>query len=147
MNRNESAERFPPAFNIPLRSSPVCRYHSSSRTPICSKTRLKRLARQRQNTHKLVRCSAGAAKVENASTSQVCRQPCEDLAGVLTEIEGLRFVTGNLLEDLDRVVRQIRTKPFRLSFDCCAHVCAWLHANDFVTEACETWNKCSSNSN
>lgn len=85
--------------------------------------------------------------VENASTSQVCRQPCEDLAGVLTEIEGLRFVTGNLLEDLDRVVRQIRTRPFRLSFDCCAHVCAWLHANDFVTKACETWNKCSSNSN
>lgn len=49
--------------------------------------------------------------MENASTSQVCRQPCEDLAGVLTEIEGLRFVTGNLLEDLDRVVRQIRTRP------------------------------------
>lgn len=63
VNRNESAERFPPAFNIPLRSSTVCRYHSSSRTPICSKTRLKRLARQRQNTQTCAlirrRCKGG----------------------------------------------------------------------------------------
>lgn len=52
----------------------------------------------------------------NVSTSQVCRQPCDKLVGVLTEIEGLRFVTGNLLEDLDRVVRQIRTRPFHLLY-------------------------------
>lgn len=54
--------------------------------------------------------------MHNVSTSQVCRQPCDELVGVLTEIEGLRFVTGNLLEDLDRVVRQIRTRPLHLPF-------------------------------
>lgn len=43
---------------------------------------------------------------------QVCRQPCDDLVGVLTEIEGLRFVTGNLLEDLDRIVRKIMKSYF-----------------------------------
>lgn len=54
-------------------------------------------------------CSTGVggAKVDNAS-SEVCRHPCEELLVLLTEIHGLRIVTSNLLEDLERVVRQAR---------------------------------------
>ncbi|TMS22109.1 hypothetical protein E3U43_012374, partial [Larimichthys crocea] len=44
----------------------------------------------------------GGAKVDNVS-SEICRHPCEDLMGLLTEIQGLRIVTSNLLEDLERV--------------------------------------------
>uniref|UniRef100_A0A8C9ZEU7 Thrombospondin 2b n=1 Tax=Sander lucioperca TaxID=283035 RepID=A0A8C9ZEU7_SANLU len=46
-------------------------------------------------------------KVDNVS-SEVCRYPCEDLVGLLTEIQGLRIVTSNLsrgsgdVNDLDR---------------------------------------------
>lgn len=119
VNRNESAERFPPAFNIPLRSNRVCRYHTSSYICICSKTEFKQIwvvllslcfinatNSGKDYTHTCA-CSAGvhAAKVDNASL-EICRHPCEELVGVLTEIEGLRIVTSNLLEDLERVVRQ-----------------------------------------
>lgn len=44
------------------------------------------------------------AKVENVS-SKICHRPCEDLVVLLTEINSLRMVTNNLLDDLDRVVR------------------------------------------
>lgn len=47
----------------------------------------------------------GGAKVDNMS--EICRYPCEDLVDLLTEIHGLRIVTNNLLEDLERVVRYI----------------------------------------
>ncbi|XP_078136081.1 thrombospondin-2-like [Sander vitreus] len=47
----------------------------------------------------------GGAKVDNVS-SEVCRYPCEDLVGLLTEIQGLRIVTSNLLEDLERVSKE-----------------------------------------
>lgn len=46
----------------------------------------------------------GGEKVENASF-KICRHPCEELTGLITEIHDLRIVTNNLLEDLDRVVR------------------------------------------
>ena len=36
--------------------------------------------------------------------------------GVLTEIHGLRIVTGNLLEDLERVVRHANTFHFDDTF-------------------------------
>lgn len=51
--------------------------------------------------------SAGVwgAKVDNVS-SEICRHPCDELMGLLTEIHGLRIVTGNLLDDLEKVVRQ-----------------------------------------
>ena len=39
-------------------------------------------------------------------SSEMCRHPCEELVGLLTEIHGLRIVTSNLLDDLERVVRQ-----------------------------------------
>ncbi|XP_068438976.1 thrombospondin-2-like [Clinocottus analis] len=47
----------------------------------------------------------GGAKVDNVS-SEVCRHPCEELVGLLTEIQGLRIVTSNLLEDLERVSKE-----------------------------------------
>ncbi|KAM8730454.1 thrombospondin-2-like [Acanthopagrus schlegelii] len=59
----------------------------------------------------------GGAKVDNAS-SEVCRHPCEELLGLLTEIHGLRIVTSNLLEDLERVSREneeMRISLFELS--------------------------------
>ncbi len=48
------------------------------------------------------------AKVDNVS-SEICRHPCEEVLGLLTEIEGLRVATSNLLEDLERVVRHTTT--------------------------------------
>lgn len=38
VNRNDSAERFPRAFSIPLCSSYVCRYYTISHMCICSQT-------------------------------------------------------------------------------------------------------------
>ncbi|XP_068593022.1 thrombospondin-2-like [Cebidichthys violaceus] len=52
-----------------------------------------------------VRSGVGGAKVDNVS-SEVCRHPCEELVGLLTEIQGLRIVTSNLLEDLERVSKE-----------------------------------------
>ncbi|XP_053270331.1 thrombospondin-2 [Pleuronectes platessa] len=57
---------------------------------------------------------AGSAKVDNVS-SQTCRHPCEELVGVLTEIHGLRLVTGNLLEDLERVTKE--NEEMRITLD------------------------------
>ncbi|XP_039894838.1 thrombospondin-2-like isoform X3 [Simochromis diagramma] len=54
------------------------------------------------------------AKVSNLS-SQICLHPCEDLFGLLTEIHGLRVVTNNLLEDLDRVSKE--NEEIRISLD------------------------------
>lgn len=54
-------------------------------------------------------------KVSNLS-SEICLHPCEDLFGLLTEIHGLRVVTNNLLEDLDRVVRCIKACTFIMVF-------------------------------
>lgn len=48
----------------------------------------------------------GGAEVDKVS-SEICRHPCEELMELLTEIQGLRIVTSNLLEDLERVVRHI----------------------------------------
>uniref|UniRef100_A0AAQ6AKF2 Thrombospondin 2b n=1 Tax=Amphiprion ocellaris TaxID=80972 RepID=A0AAQ6AKF2_AMPOC len=47
----------------------------------------------------------GGAKVDNVS-SEICRHPCEELMGLLTEIYGLRVVTSSLLEDLERVLKE-----------------------------------------
>ena len=46
----------------------------------------------------------GGEKVENVSF-EICRHPCDEVTGLITEIQDLRIVTNNLLEDLDRVVR------------------------------------------
>ncbi|CAL8380320.1 unnamed protein product [Gadus morhua 'NCC'] len=47
----------------------------------------------------------GALGAEREAGARVtCRQPCEEFLGVLTEIQGLRLVTSNLLEDLQKVV-------------------------------------------
>ncbi|XP_065805514.1 thrombospondin-2-like isoform X1 [Labrus bergylta] len=59
-----------------------------------------------------VRAGVGGVKVENVS-SQICRHPCDELVGLLTEIQGLRIVTSNLLEDLDRVSKE--NEEMRLS--------------------------------
>ncbi|XP_035468388.2 thrombospondin-2-like [Scophthalmus maximus] len=48
---------------------------------------------------------AGGARVDNVS-SPICRHPCEELGDLLTEIEGLRIVTSNLLGDLERVSKE-----------------------------------------
>ncbi|XP_034425869.1 thrombospondin-2-like [Hippoglossus hippoglossus] len=56
----------------------------------------------------------GGAKVNNVS-SQICRHPCEEVVGVLTEIHGLRIVTGNLLEDLERVTKE--NEEMRITLD------------------------------
>ena len=49
---------------------------------------------------------SGALGAEREAGARVtCRQPCEEFLGVLTEIQGLRLVTSNLLEDLQKVVR------------------------------------------
>nr|XP_061807746.1 thrombospondin-2-like [Nerophis lumbriciformis] len=50
---------------------------------------------------------AGAhnANVVNV-TSTVCRHPCQELVQLHADIRDMRLVTGNLLEELDRVVRE-----------------------------------------
>lgn len=59
------------------------------------------------------------AKVDNVS-AEICRHPCEELIDLLTEIQGLRIVTNNLLEDLERVVRQIQIQILvRVLSVCC----------------------------
>lgn len=126
VNRNESAERFPLAFDSPPRSSCVCRYHTRSHACIDTNSKpafkyyvhigfftsffLHKCKSSTDHTHThTCACSTGVggAKVDNAS-SEVCRHPCEELLVLLTEIHGLRIVTSNLLEDLERVVRQAR---------------------------------------
>lgn len=67
----------------------------------------------------------GGAKVDNVS-SEVCHHPCEELVDLLTEIQGLRIVTGNLLEDLDRVVRHIHAHPS----SACWPFLEWIYFHD-----------------
>uniref|UniRef100_UPI0037E8427D thrombospondin-2-like n=1 Tax=Semicossyphus pulcher TaxID=241346 RepID=UPI0037E8427D len=59
-----------------------------------------------------VRAGVSGTKGDNVS-SQICRHPCDELVGLLTEIHGLRIVTSNLLEDLDRVSKE--NEEMRLS--------------------------------
>ncbi|XP_061667105.1 thrombospondin-2-like [Syngnathoides biaculeatus] len=47
-------------------------------------------------------CGADVANV----TSAVCRHPCQELVQLLADITDMRLVTGNLLEDLDRVLNE-----------------------------------------
>ncbi|XP_061911358.1 thrombospondin-2-like isoform X2 [Entelurus aequoreus] len=47
-------------------------------------------------------CGAGLANV----TSAVCRHSCEDAVQMFAEIHDMRLITGNLLEDLDRVLKE-----------------------------------------
>lgn len=64
-----------------------------------------------QTTHTCTfSAGVGGGEVDNVPP-KMCRHPCEELVELLTEIQGLRIVTSNLLDDLDRVVRHI-----------CAHV-------------------------
>ncbi|XP_024913795.1 suppressor protein SRP40-like, partial [Cynoglossus semilaevis] len=54
------------------------------------------------------------AKVENVSL-EICQHPCKDLVNLLTEIHGLRFVTNNLLEDLEKISKENKEMRFYLS--------------------------------
>ncbi|XP_014325859.1 thrombospondin-2-like isoform X1 [Xiphophorus maculatus] len=45
------------------------------------------------------------AKVYNGS-AEMCHHPCDELLDLITEIHGLRIVTNNLLEDLERVSKE-----------------------------------------
>ncbi|XP_059893212.1 uncharacterized protein DDB_G0284459-like [Gadus macrocephalus] len=49
-------------------------------------------------------CLGALGEEREAGARVTCRQPCEEFLGVLTEIQGLRLVTSNLLEDLQKVV-------------------------------------------
>ncbi|CAL8304735.1 unnamed protein product [Lota lota] len=51
-----------------------------------------------------VLCLGALGAEREAAARLLCRQPCEDFMGALTEIQGLRQVTGNLLEDLQKVI-------------------------------------------
>ncbi|XP_072312538.1 thrombospondin-2-like [Eucyclogobius newberryi] len=55
----------------------------------------------------------GAAVCAGVAGAKVCRQPCDDLLGLFTEIHGLRLVTNGLLDDLDRVAKE--NEEMRLS--------------------------------
>ncbi|MEQ2267549.1 hypothetical protein XENORESO_007469, partial [Xenotaenia resolanae] len=45
------------------------------------------------------------AKVLNGS-GEMCHHPCDELLDLITEIHGLRIVTNNLLEELERVSKE-----------------------------------------
>ncbi|XP_047464832.1 thrombospondin-2-like isoform X2 [Mugil cephalus] len=62
----------------------------------------------------LVCAGVGGAKVSNVS-AEVCHHPCDELMDLITEIHGLRIVTTNLLEDLERVTRE--NEEMRISLD------------------------------
>lgn len=112
-SRNESTERFLLAFDIPLR-----RYHnllsyvhiiyllSDSHTNSFS-IHLPVDLMQKHNPCLPCVSATGVdgAKVENVSL-EICQHPCKDLVNLMTEIHGLRFVTNNLLEDLEKIVSQ-----------------------------------------
>lgn len=125
VNRNESAERFSLAYDTPLCSSCLYRYHRCAFAPaqmdtykiavfrytVCMHTFRPSislntdLSIQSDTDHTRVSSAGvGGAEVVNVSP-KMCRHPCEELVEVLTEIHGLRIVTSNLLDDLDRVVR------------------------------------------
>lgn len=119
VNRNESSERFPLAFDIALWCN--CRYqkHVHSIHGIRYTHQLNNRGSNvnlPQTTHQRASFTGvGGAKVENVS-SEICRHPCEELVELLTEIQGLRIVTNSLLEDLERVVRQTYVHKYILFF-------------------------------
>uniref|UniRef100_A0AAV2LGT2 Thrombospondin-2-like n=1 Tax=Knipowitschia caucasica TaxID=637954 RepID=A0AAV2LGT2_KNICA len=55
------------------------------------------------------------SQTQGVGGAEVCRQPCDDLLGLLTEIHGLRLVTNNLLDELERVAKENEEMRFTMA--------------------------------
>lgn len=119
-----------------------CLYSPTKVADVC---KLNILSYRTHNTH--ARWYAGVRCADMANgTSAVCRHPCKELVQLLADIHDMRVVTGNLLEDLDRVVRLIYLFTCT-KMDYTSHAKGWLtiwqgvcHSYLFIALDNDDWN-------